>query len=75
VSGLPPAGLLTAGFDPLHDEGIAYAAKLRAAGVPVTIEDHPGLVHDFIYLYGLLPQAGRALRDAAAATKSALRAE
>ncbi len=73
--GLPPAYLLTAGCDPLHDEGIQYAEKLRAAGVPVTVIDYPDLVHDFIYLHGILPQAGEALRAAAAALKAALRAE
>ena len=73
VKGMPPAWLLTASCDPLHDEGVQYAEKLRAAGVPVTVEDYPGLVHDFIYLYGVLPQASRALRDAALAVKTAVK--
>jgi acetyl esterase len=72
VKGMPPAWLLTAGCDPLHDEGIEYAEKLRAAGVPVVIEDYSGLVHDFIYLYAVLPQAGKALRAAAHAVRTAL---
>ncbi|HEY2445288.1 MAG TPA: alpha/beta hydrolase [Rhizomicrobium sp.] len=73
LRGLPPAYLLTAGCDPLHDEGLEYAERLRACGVPVAIEDYPGLVHDFIYLHGVLPQAGQALRNAALALRTALR--
>lgn len=75
LKGMPPTWLLTAGCDPLHDEGIEYAEKLQAADVPVVIEDYPGLVHDFIYLYGVLPQAGKALRDAAYAVRTALMTE
>ena len=72
--GLPPAYLMTADCDPLHDEGLAYADKLRSAGVPVMVADHPGLVHDFIYLHAVLPQAGEAIRAASSALKAALAA-
>lgn len=72
--GLPPAYIMLAGFDPLHDEGLAYADKLRAAGVPVTVSDHADMVHDFIYMQMVLPQAPTALAAAAAALKSALKA-
>ncbi|MGH6871608.1 MAG: alpha/beta hydrolase [Rhizomicrobium sp.] len=71
-SGLPPAYVMLGGFDPLHDEGLAYADKLRAAGVKVTVADFPDLVHDFIYLQGVLPQAPEAIKAAAAALKGAL---
>jgi acetyl esterase len=71
-AGLPPAYIIVAGFDPLHDEGVAYAEKLRAAGVSVTLDDHPAMVHDFIYLQAVLPQAAEALGSAAAALKAAL---
>jgi acetyl esterase len=71
---LPPAYIMVAGFDPLHDEGVAYAEKLRAAGVSVTLDDHPGMVHDFIYLQAVLPQAFEALASAAHALKEALQA-
>jgi len=72
VAGLPPAYFMLAGFDPLHDEGLAYAEKLRAAGVPVTVADYPDMVHDFIYLQAVLPQAAEALNTAAKALKAAL---
>jgi acetyl esterase len=72
ISGLPPAYITLAGFDPLHDEGLAYAEKLRAAGVPVTVADYPDMVHDFIYLQAVLPQASEALNAAAKALKDAL---
>ncbi|HTQ14742.1 MAG TPA: alpha/beta hydrolase [Rhizomicrobium sp.] len=72
VSGLPPAYVMLGGFDPLHDEGLAYADKLRAAGVKVTVADYPDMVHDFIYLQAVLPQALEAVKSAAAALKGAL---
>jgi acetyl esterase len=74
LSGLPPAYLMTAECDLLHDEGIAYADKLKQAGVACEVVDHPGLVHDFIYLQAVLPQAAPALKDAARALKTALKA-
>ncbi|MGA9795293.1 MAG: alpha/beta hydrolase [Rhizomicrobium sp.] len=72
-SGLPPAYIVTAEFDPLHDDGVHYAEKLRAAGVSVTHVDYPGLVHDFIYLQAIIPQAPEAMKAAAAALKGALK--
>lgn len=73
-AGLPPAYIMVAEFDPLHDEGVAYAEKLRAAGVTVTLDDHAAMVHDFICLQAVLPQAAEALGSAAAALKVALTA-
>ena len=61
LSGLPPAYVMLAGFDPLHDEGLAYAERLRAAGVEVQIADYPDMVHDFILLQAAVPQAQRAI--------------
>lgn len=67
--GLPPAYIVTAGFDPLRDEGEAYAQRLCAAGVAVTYECFQGLVHGFITMGGVLAathhafyRAGQALR-------------
>jgi acetyl esterase len=70
--GLPPAYVMLAGYDPLHDEGYAYAEKLRAAGVKVTVADYPEMVHGFIYLQTVLPQAHDAVARAAKAVKQAL---
>jgi acetyl esterase len=71
-SGLPPAYVMLGGFDPLHDEGLAYAEKLRAAGVKVTITDYADMVHCFIYLQTVLPQAYDAVAKAAKCVKDAL---
>ncbi len=58
--GLPPTVLLVAGFDPLRDEGLAYAQRLREAGVPVIEKNWEGMVHGFINQRDLLPQAREA---------------
>ncbi|HEY7053984.1 MAG TPA: alpha/beta hydrolase [Mycobacterium sp.] len=60
-AGLPPAVVLTAGLDPLHDDGVAYARALRAAGVPVVHRDYPGLFHGFVTMMTL--RAGAAARE------------
>ncbi|MGC9954598.1 MAG: alpha/beta hydrolase [Rhizomicrobium sp.] len=72
VSGLPPAYVMLGGCDPLHDEGLAYAQKLRAAGVAVTVADYPDMLHSFIYLQAVLPQAYTALAAAAKALRQML---
>src|SRR3569623_2046787 len=71
-AGLPPAYIMLAGYDPLHDEGLAYAEELRAAGVKVTIADYPDMVHCFVYLQTILPQAHDAVTKAAKAVRAAL---
>ena len=63
---------MLAGHDPLHDEGLRYAEKMRGAGVPVTLADYPDLVHDFIYMQAVLPQAHEAVTAAAKAVAAAL---
>ncbi|TPQ41173.1 acetyl hydrolase [Bradyrhizobium guangdongense] len=57
LAGLPPAYVLTAGADPLRDEGAEYAARLKQSGVPVTIRHFPGQFHGFFTMGKLLPQA------------------
>jgi acetyl esterase len=69
LRGLPPAYVMLAECDILHDEGLAYAEKLRAADVPVTIADYPGLLHGFTLLQSVLPQAHEALAKAAKALR------
>jgi acetyl esterase len=71
-AGLPPAYVMLGGYDPLHDEGQAYAEKLRAAGVKVTVADYADMVHCFIYLQTVLPQAHDAVAQAAKAVRQAL---
>ena len=73
-SGLPPAYLMLAGCDPLHDEGLAYAEKLRAAGVDVAVADHPGLLHCFTQMQAVFPQAHEAMTAAAKALRAAFEA-
>ena len=61
LSRLPPAYVVTGGFDPLLDEGRAYADRLRAAGVPVTYECFEGMVHGFVTMGGVIAAAHHAL--------------
>ncbi len=61
-AGLPPAVLVTAGFDPLRDEGREYAARLEAAGVPVRYRCEGGLIHGFANMGGAVPAALAATR-------------
>ncbi len=72
LAGLPPAYVVTAGFDPLRDEGRDYAEKLDAAGVPVTYANYPGMVHGFFSMRSLIPKAREAVSAAAAAVKEGL---
>jgi acetyl esterase len=71
-AGLAPAVIATAGFDPLRDEGRAYASALRAAGVATTYLEFGSLVHGFFALASLSPGARRAAQACGAAFKSLL---
>jgi acetyl esterase len=62
-SDLPPALVITAQVDPLHDDGVAYAERLRAAGVPIRHTDHARAVHGFICFPGMCRAAGEALEE------------
>jgi len=65
LANLPPAYVLTAGADPLRDEGDEYAARLKQAGVPVTYRHFPGQFHGFFTMGKLLNQANVAVREIA----------
>jgi acetyl esterase/lipase len=56
LAGQPPTLIITAGFDPLRDEGHAYAEKLRKADVDVVYREYPGQIHAFVSLTKAIPQ-------------------
>lgn len=58
-----PAFVLTAEFDPLRDEGEAYAAKLESLGVPTTVKRYAGMIHAFYVMRLVTPTAGEAIED------------
>ncbi|MBV9800852.1 MAG: alpha/beta hydrolase [Solirubrobacterales bacterium] len=72
LSGLPPAIVLTAGYDPLRDEGIAYAERLRAAGVPLTHHHYDDMIHAFFTLVNLLERGDEAVAQVGADIRAAL---
>jgi acetyl esterase len=72
LRGLPPAYVATAGFDPLRDEGEAYALRMREAGVRVALRRHPGLIHNFVNLTAISPTSRGAMREAAGALRMGL---
>ncbi|TLS35335.1 alpha/beta hydrolase [Pseudalkalibacillus caeni] len=63
VSGLPPATILTAQYDPLRDVGKAYAEHLKADGVPVYYKNYEDLIHGFANFVGFVPEAKEAVEE------------
>jgi acetyl esterase len=74
LSGLPPAYLATAGFDPLRDEAEAYGLRMREAGVQVAMRRHPGLIHSFVNQTAISRTARAAMLEAAGALRMGLAA-
>ncbi len=73
LAGLPPALVVTAGFDPLRDEGEAYAVRLREAGVRVDAVCYGGMLHGFVPMGRLIDTGNRAVSFVAASLRQALR--
>ena len=72
LADLPPAYVVTAGYDPLRDEGQAYAAELKAAGVEVEYVNYPSMIHGFFGFQAVVDVSREAVRDAAIALSKAL---
>lgn len=75
LAGLPPAYIVVAQHDPLRDEGLAYAAALESAGVPVTVARYDDQIHAFFWLVNVMESADRAVAEAGAAIRHALAAK
>ena len=75
LAGLPPAVIHTAEFDPLRDEGGAYAEKLRQAGVSAEDQCHAGMIHHFYGLTGFIPRARSLLAGIATDLGARLRSQ
>ena len=74
AAGLPATMILVGEIDPLRDEGLAYAAKLAAAGVPVRTRRDPAMLHGYLGAAGAIPLAADAVAEAAAWMRERLRA-
>jgi acetyl esterase len=73
LSGLPPALVLVAGYDPLRDDGVDYAKRLVEAGNRVTLTNYEGMVHGFLLAGGVLDAAKRAVSQSATALRVAFK--
>ena len=71
LQGLPPATVILAEFDPLRDEGRAYAQRLHAAGVATSGTIYPGVTHEFFGMRAVVDQAQMAVAQAATALRDA----
>jgi acetyl esterase len=72
LADLPPTHVVVAELDPLHDEGVALAARLEAAGTRATLVESPGLVHGFLRAAPYAAAARAAQAALGAATRAAL---
>jgi len=71
LTGIAPATIITAEYDPLRDQGELYGQRLTQAGVAATVYRWPGQIHGFMSMQGLLDGADKALDTAAAALRAA----
>ncbi|MFN3312992.1 MAG: alpha/beta hydrolase [Hyphomonas sp.] len=72
LKGLPPAHIIVCGWDPLRDEGLAYASNLRAMGIRATEKEYASMVHGFMNLTHMSATARAAIREAGEVTGRAL---
>ena len=72
LAGVAPALVLTAEYDPLRDEGEAYARRLEEAGVPVVLRRYAGQIHGFVRMPAVFDRAREAIDEVAASLRSAL---
>jgi acetyl esterase/lipase len=75
LRGLPPATIILAGCDPLHDQGVRYAERLRADGVPVDLKIYEGMIHAFFSFMGLFEQGREAVEYAGRSVGNAFGAQ
>ncbi|GAC1366888.1 MAG: hypothetical protein NVSMB42_27020 [Herpetosiphon sp.] len=71
LKGLPAATVITAEIDPLRDEGEAYAARLREAGIATTLTRYTGVTHEFFSMSGVIDEAKKAVQEAARGLRKA----
>jgi acetyl esterase len=72
LSGLPPAIIVVAEYDPLRDEGIGYASRLKADGVDVDLRREPGMIHGFFWLGGAIDRGREIIDELAQVFREAL---
>jgi acetyl esterase len=72
LSGLPPALVITAEFDPLRDEGEAFAARLREEGVATVLKRYDGVTHGFFGMPSVVEKSRTAIAEASAALRAAI---
>jgi acetyl esterase len=75
VAGVAPALVMVCGLDPLRDEGVAYAERLRAAGVPVEVSEYRDMIHGFLRMSAVIDRSREAQTEVGLALRAALTAD